>query len=88
MLTTIPGVYRNGQIELAERPTGLSGETQVLVTFLAAGPIWPLAESIKRPLPICGLAWRRSPKNGLVLKWPSTTTKMATLSSPKRGAML
>lgn len=39
MLTTIPGVYRNGQIELDERPTGLTGETHVLVTFLAAGPI-------------------------------------------------
>jgi len=39
MLTTIPGVYRNGQIELTDRPADMPEETQVLVTFLASGPI-------------------------------------------------
>jgi len=39
MLITIEGVYRNGQIELAETPTDLSAGTRVLVTFLAPGPV-------------------------------------------------
>ena len=34
MLTTITGVYRNGQIILAEQPDDLPNEAQVLVTFL------------------------------------------------------
>jgi hypothetical protein len=34
MLRTIEGVYRKGQIELAERPDGLGEAVPVLVTFL------------------------------------------------------
>jgi hypothetical protein len=34
MLTTIQGVYRDGQIELLEKPSNLHGEIQVIVTFL------------------------------------------------------
>jgi hypothetical protein len=34
MLTSITGVYRHGQIILAEQPDNLPDETQVIVTFL------------------------------------------------------
>jgi hypothetical protein len=34
MLTSIVGVYRDGQIILAEVPRDLPNETQVIVTFL------------------------------------------------------
>jgi hypothetical protein len=36
MLRTIEGVYREGKIELAERPYGLGEAVPVLVTFLEA----------------------------------------------------
>ena len=39
MLTTITGVYRNGQIILAERPDDLPDEAQVLVTFLTVSAV-------------------------------------------------
>ena len=39
MLTTIEGVYRNGQIELAEQPSGIGAGARVLVTFLSPGEI-------------------------------------------------
>ena len=35
MLTSITGVYRNGQIILTEHPHDLPEEAQVIVTFLA-----------------------------------------------------
>jgi hypothetical protein len=34
MLRTIEGVYREGKIELTERPDGVGEEAPVLVTFL------------------------------------------------------
>ena len=34
-LLTIEGTYRDGKIELAERPEGLDDETPVLVAFLS-----------------------------------------------------
>jgi hypothetical protein len=34
MLRTIEGVYREGKVELAERPNDLGEEVPVLVTFL------------------------------------------------------
>jgi hypothetical protein len=34
MLMTVEGVYRDGKIELAELPEGISGETRVIVTFI------------------------------------------------------
>jgi hypothetical protein len=33
MLTTVEGIYREGRVELAERPQGIE-EAKVLVTFL------------------------------------------------------
>jgi len=36
MLTSVTGVYRNGQVILTEQPQNLPEETQVIVTFLAA----------------------------------------------------
>ncbi len=39
MLTSIPGIYRNGQIELLEQPDHIRDETRVIVTFLESGPI-------------------------------------------------
>lgn len=38
-LTTIAGVYREGRIELAQQPTAMPDDTQVLVTFLAPNPV-------------------------------------------------
>lgn len=34
MLTSVEGVYRNGQIELAELPDNVPEETRVIVTFV------------------------------------------------------
>lgn len=39
MLTSITGVYRNGQITLTEQPSNLPDEAQVIVTFLATPAI-------------------------------------------------
>jgi hypothetical protein len=41
MLQTIPGIYKNGKIELSETPQGIT-ESSVFVTFLPAKPTtWP-----------------------------------------------
>jgi hypothetical protein len=37
MLQTVEGFYRNGRIELAETPAGVSNDARVLVTFMAPG---------------------------------------------------
>ena len=42
MLTSVTGVYRNGQVILSEQPQNLPEEAQVIVTFLAA-PVLDLA---------------------------------------------
>ncbi len=34
MLTSIQGIYRDGKIELAERPSHVPNDTGVIVTFL------------------------------------------------------
>lgn len=34
MYTSVSGVYRNGHVELAERPEHVSDGTQVIITFL------------------------------------------------------
>ncbi|HEX6292670.1 MAG TPA: hypothetical protein VFZ66_26030 [Herpetosiphonaceae bacterium] len=39
MLTSIEGVYRNGQIELSEQPTNMDDNTRVIVTFLDRGHV-------------------------------------------------
>ena len=39
MLRSIEGVYRNGNVVLAEKPVGVSDETRVIVTFLETGYI-------------------------------------------------
>ena len=41
MLKTIAGTYRNGQIELSALPENVSGQAQVLVTFLDPGNLDP-----------------------------------------------
>lgn len=41
MLRTVEGIYRNGQIELADLPKDVSDRTHVLVTFLDTGTIDP-----------------------------------------------
>lgn len=46
MLQAIEGVYRNGTVELAEVPTGIS-ESRVIVTFLQAEST-PQARAIMR----------------------------------------
>lgn len=39
MLKTIEGVYRDGRIELSQMPRDVSGDTPVIVTFLATNSI-------------------------------------------------
>ncbi len=34
MLTTVHGIYRNGKIELVEKPTDIPEDAPVIVTFL------------------------------------------------------
>ncbi len=34
MLTSVTGIYRNGQVILTEQPQNLPEETQVIITFL------------------------------------------------------
>ncbi|MFB2917935.1 MULTISPECIES: hypothetical protein [Aerosakkonema] len=41
MLTTVEGIYQNGQIELNELPQNISDRAQVLVTFLEPGKVDP-----------------------------------------------
>lgn len=43
MLTSITGIYRNGQIILTETPADLPDETQVIVTFLQSTTALDLA---------------------------------------------
>ena len=42
MLTSVTGVYRNGQVILTEQPQNLPEEAQVIVTFLTT-PVLDLA---------------------------------------------
>ena len=39
MLKSVAGMYRNGKVELTEAPVNVPNETNVIVTFLEAGPI-------------------------------------------------
>ena len=39
MLTTVEGFYRNGKIDLAERPQDVEEGARVLVTFVARGDV-------------------------------------------------
>ena len=40
MLTAVEGIYRDGEVELMERPEGLR-EARVIVTFLPSAPAGP-----------------------------------------------
>jgi len=55
-LLTITGVYRDGKVELSQRPEGLGENSSVLVTFL------PANEGIE-PEPVV-LPATRSPRRG------------------------
>ena len=44
MLQTLRGIYREGRVELAERPRDVHPPAEVLVTFLANGGAVDLAE--------------------------------------------
>jgi hypothetical protein len=39
MLTSFEGLYRNGQIKIADLPTGIPDGTRVIVTFLNSGEL-------------------------------------------------
>lgn len=39
MLTTVEGIYRNGHVDLTQKPEGVCSEVRVLVTFLESGVI-------------------------------------------------
>jgi len=45
MLKTIQGIYRNGNIELAETPQGIT-ESQVFVTFLTNQLVSPVHQTM------------------------------------------
>lgn len=48
MLTTVEGIYRNGQIELIESPNNLLEGTRVIVTFLETKTIDLASQSIDK----------------------------------------
>ena len=57
MLQTIPGIYKNGKIELSQTPQGIT-ESSVFVTFLPTKPTtWP--EII---MALASLLWRINTK--------------------------
>ena len=39
MLMSLKGIYRNGQVELAERPRNIRSDTPVIVTFLETSEV-------------------------------------------------
>jgi len=39
MLSSVQGVYRDGKVELEEKPADMADETPVIVTFLTRGAI-------------------------------------------------
>jgi hypothetical protein len=57
MLKTVQGIYKNGEVELAELPPNVSEQVQVLVTFLDAKIIDPaeLRQLIDRLETIAGI---------------------------------
>jgi len=48
MLPSFEGVYRNGKIELIEKPASINGEKRVIVTFLEPHHIDLQARGIKK----------------------------------------
>jgi hypothetical protein len=46
VLTAVEGIYKDGEVELLERPEGLR-EARVIVTFLPATPADPLKEEAR-----------------------------------------
>lgn len=49
MLTAVEGIYKDGKVELLERPEGLR-EARVIVTFLPATPAEPSAGEARNRL--------------------------------------
>ena len=48
MLTTVEGVYRDGQIELKSLPSNVANEARVIVTFMDADVVDLAAHGIDR----------------------------------------
>ena len=48
MLTTVEGIYRNGQVELIESPNNLLEGTRIIVTFLETKTIDLASQSIDK----------------------------------------
>jgi hypothetical protein len=48
MLTTVEGIYRNGQVELVENPNNLLEGTRVIVTFLEIKTIYLAFQGIDK----------------------------------------
>jgi hypothetical protein len=48
MLTTVEGIYRNGQVELIESPNNLLEGTRVIVTFLETKTIDLASQGINK----------------------------------------
>ena len=48
MLTTVEGIYRNGQVELVESPNNLLEGTRVIVTFLETKTIDLASQGINK----------------------------------------
>ena len=38
-MVSVEGIYKDGQVELAERPTGVDAPTRVIVTFLPSAEV-------------------------------------------------
>ena len=82
MLKSIEGVYRNGEIELAEVPSSVGNETRVIVTFLENNGIdlrtrgidTPQAADLRARLATFAEDWD-SPEMSVYDNYPSANTQ-------------
>ena len=65
MLTSVTGVYRNGQVILTEQPQNLPDEAQVIITFL----IPPAIELITRGIDETQAADLRARLRTFAVEW-------------------
>jgi len=77
MMQTLEGIFRNGKVELLEKPDNVH-EARVIVTFLPAvmEPEGGGLHSHRNKLQTCGESWRLGKKIGTHPAWrPTMTTK-------------
>lgn len=50
MMQAVRGIYRDGVVELLEKPS-VAGDAEVVVTFLTAGSTFEMGEDMGEPIP-------------------------------------